>query len=320
MTAAHRRSPSEKEQKEKTQSPHPSGASYGDKMRHLFPICSVAGLAVGVALSALLEQRLVSLGAAGFFASMNMIHDRVADASTLALINTQLCAFLGYGFGAVCRLGWLLCTAAEWNEDAAMPFRMPLFLILVTLFHMAEFTFTIVCHPEAVEFKSFLLTPVPYGGYSIAMIAAIAEFWTGFWLFGNVGAPLPNWVGLPILMGSFSMAVCGWTLRTLALFTAGSNFTHLIAGHKTSSHQLITHGVYSLCRHPGYLGWFLWSVSTQLVLGNPMCLAAYGLVSWKFFAGRIPGEEALLISFFGKEYEDYARAVPCGLPWMSRLV
>jgi len=292
----------------------------GDKMWHLCPICSMAGLAVGIALSASLEQRLVSLGVAIFFAAANMIPDRVANASILGLIHGLLGVFLGYGLGAVCRLGWLLRTATVWNEDAAMLFRMPLFLILVALFHMAEFTFTVICTPESVEFKAFLLTPVPRGGYSIAMIAAIAEFWTGLAFFGDIGAPFPNWLGLPILMGSFSIAICGWTLRTLALFTAQSNFTHFIAPEKISSHQLVTHGVYRLCRHPGYLGWFLWSVSTQLVLGNPMCLAAYGLVSWKFFAGRIPGEEALLISFFGEEYEKYARVVPCGLPWMSRLV
>jgi len=317
MTAAHHGSAS---LQDKTQSPHLSSTTFGDNMRQLGPICGVVGLAAGIALSASLEQRIVSMGVAVFFAAVNAIPDRVAETSILILIHTILCVFLGYGLGAVCQLGWMLFAVAEWNEDAAMPFRMPLFLILVTLFHLAEFTFTVVCHPKCVEFKSFLLTPVPHGGYSIAMIAAIAEFWIGILLFGSVGAPLPNWIGLPILVGSFSIAFCGWTLRTLALFTAGSNFTHLIAGQKTSSHQLVTHGVYRLCRHPGYLGWFLWSVSTQLVLGNPMCLAAYVLVSWKFFAGRIPGEEALLISFFGEEYEKYARAVPCGLPWMSRLV
>merc|ERR1712066_141464 len=100
------------------------------------------------------------------------------------------------------------------------------------------------------------------------------------------------WVG-------FALAVLGWLLRTLALFTAQSNFTHLVQQRKRQTHVLVTGGVYRLCRHPGYLGWFLWSVSTQLVLSNPFCFAAYAYVSWRFFKGRIPDEERLLVAFFG---------------------
>jgi len=282
-------------------------------------VCSAAGAVIGAVLSGLIGHGIISLVAIAFFAVSNAVPDNATANSTLGLVCSALGVLIGYGVGSVGQLGWHLCSAAERNEDEALPFRMPLFLVLITIFHAAEFLFTVTCHPQSVEFRAFLLTPVPYGGYSIAMIAAIAEYWIEHALLGGVGVPLPNTVGLSLLAFSFGLAFCGWALRTMGLFTARSNFTHMVAYRKASSHQLVTHGVYSLCRHPGYLGWFLWSVSSQLVLGNPFCLLAYGYVSWKFFAGRIPGEEDALISFFGEEYEQYARKVPCGLPFISRL-
>ncbi|CAK0866979.1 unnamed protein product [Prorocentrum cordatum] len=148
------------------------------------------------------------------------------------------------------------------------------------------------------------------------MVAALAEFWTERSLLGEW---VPLWLAAPLLCCGSGLALGGWALRAAALFTAGSNFTHLVADRKEASHELVTWGVYSWCRHPGYVGWFLWSVSTQLVLANPVCLAAYTLVSWRFFQGRIPNEEDLLLDFFGDGYLDYARRVPCGLPGISEL-
>lgn len=31
-------------------------------------------------------------------------------------------------------------------------------------------------------------------------------------------------------------------------------------------------------RHPGYLGWFMWSISTQVLLANPICTGLFSLV------------------------------------------
>merc|ERR1711862_667253 len=135
------------------------------------------------------------------------------------------------------------------------------------------------------------------------MIAAIAEHWLEGMLPGGFDrsslSTVVMWVG-------FGLSFAGWALRAAALFTAQSNFTHLVQSRKRQSHVLVTAGVYRICRHPGYLGWFMWSVSTQLVLGNPVCLVLYAMVAWKFFAGRIPQEERLLIQFFGDEYIQYA--------------
>merc|ERR1711924_329274 len=133
------------------------------------------------------------------------------------------------------------------------------------------------------------------------MIAALLEhFLEGLLVSGGLAEALPWGFGKVLLWVGFALSLSGWALRTLALFTAQSNFTHLVMVRKRAGHALVTEGVYRLCRHPGYVGWFIWSVSTQLVLGNPVCLVLYTLVAWRFFEGRIPGEEAYLVEFFGE--------------------
>lgn len=116
-----------------------------------------------------------------------------------------------------------------------------------------------------------------------------------------------------------SFCFLGLCLRTVGLWTAGRNFTHEIREHRESTHKLVTHGVYALCRHPGYVGWFIWAVSSQMVLFNLFSSVGYIWVSWIFFRSRIRYEESLLVRFFGDAYLVYAKQVPCGFPYMSQL-
>jgi protein-S-isoprenylcysteine O-methyltransferase len=48
------------------------------------------------------------------------------------------------------------------------------------------------------------------------------------------------------------------------MFTAGSNFNHVVQSEKSDTHTLVTSGVYAWCRHPSYVGWFYWSIGTQV--------------------------------------------------------
>mmetsp|Transcript_30171 Transcript_30171/g.21916 ORF Transcript_30171/g.21916 Transcript_30171/m.21916 type:complete len:119 (-) Transcript_30171:81-437(-) len=114
------------------------------------------------------------------------------------------------------------------------------------------------------------------------------------------------------------MVLIGHYLRNSAMFTAAQSFHHLVQDEKASDHVLITHGVYSFCRHPSYLGWFMWANGTQLVLGNPISFAAFLYVSWSFFLDRIPGEEYNLVKFFGDEYVNYCKRTPVLIPFLEK--
>lgn len=60
------------------------------------------------------------------------------------------------------------------------------------------------------------------------------------------------------------MVVFGECLRKAAMFTAGSNFNHVVQNEKSETHTLVTSGVYAWFRHPSYVGWFYWSIGTQV--------------------------------------------------------
>ena len=101
------------------------------------------------------------------------------------------------------------------------------------------------------------------------------------------------------------------------MFTAGKSFDHIIQTERNDDHVLVTWGIFGTMRHPSYVGWYMWSVGTQLVLCNPVCLVAYTIVSWNFFNDRIQYEEYMLINFFGDAYIEYQKKVPTGLPFMK---
>jgi len=78
-----------------------------------------------------------------------------------------------------------------------------------------------------------------------------------------------------------ALCLFGEVIRKSAMLTAGNNFTHLVRERKVEGHQLVTHGVFSICRHPSYMGWFLWSIGTQITLLNPICFVGYLIASYR---------------------------------------
>ena len=64
-------------------------------------------------------------------------------------------------------------------------------------------------------------------------------------------------------------------------------------------------------------GWFWWSLGTQVLLANPICLALYAVLSWRFFRDRIPFEEAALATFYPREYASYRARTFVGIPFIS---
>ncbi len=64
------------------------------------------------------------------------------------------------------------------------------------------------------------------------------------------------------------------------------------------------------------MGWFYWSIGTQVILANPICFIIYILASWSFFNQRIYEEEITLLNFFGHDYLNYQKSVKTGLPFI----
>lgn len=181
-----------------------------------------------------------------------------------------------------------------------------LYLILLSSFHFGEYFVTSLTNPSTLSTSSFLIDQS--SAYVIAISGSFVEYFlevyfiTGFKKFNLISL-----IGLTV-------AILGESIRKLAMFTAGRNFSHTISQTKSSQHKLVTHGIYSHCRHPSYAGWFYWAVGSQIMLLNPICVIVFTVISYKFFKERIVYEEKILVDFFGDAYKRYRERVSLWMP------
>ncbi len=115
--------------------------------------------------------------------------------------------------------------------------------------------------------------------------------------FGTIDGDTVRYAGLALF-------VVGIILRMVPVFVLGRRFSGFVAIQE--GHQLETHGVYGVIRHPSYLGLMLGLFGWSLVFRSaPGILLSLLLVPP--LIARIRSEEALLASEFGQPYEDYRR-------------
>ena len=187
-----------------------------------------------------------------------------------------------------------------------------LYIFFMSTFHYLEFLTTALTNPKNLSVDSYLLNhSMEYG---IAAMAGLVEYATEAWY--APGLKHFNMFGVSGL-GSL-ICILGDCLRKTAMFHAGKGFNHIVQEEKCEEHELVMFGVFSVIRHPSYLGWYLFSLGTQLVLCNPLCFTAYAIVIWMFFNERINEEEIYLHKFFGEEYTKYQKMVPhTGIPFIK---
>lgn len=187
-----------------------------------------------------------------------------------------------------------------------------IYLTLLSLFHFSEYMAIAICNPKTLSTDSYVINHSVH--YTIAAVSSWIEFFVESHFFPGLKEHKLFWiVGTMICMA-------GEVLRKLAMVTASNNFTHLVQFDRNPEHKLIRHGIYSVMRHPSYVGWFWWSIGTQIALANPICTVLYTIASWKFFKDRIYVEEITLINFFGHEYIAYKKEVPTGVPLIDGYV
>eukprot|EP00762_Andalucia_godoyi_P000941 ANDGO_03834.mRNA.1 putative protein-S-isoprenylcysteine O-methyltransferase len=184
-----------------------------------------------------------------------------------------------------------------------------MFSVFLAVYHCIEYFLQWMFNRELINKDAWLFST----SYCYAIAASYTEYLIESTMF-------PNWKST-ILSGLFVVglffAIIGFGIRVVAIVTAGKAFTHEIQVERRKEHKLVTGGVYRYCRHPGYFGWFVWSIATQIMLGNLLSIVGFAIASWKFFADRIPFEEDLLIEMFGKQYVEYRDRTPTLLPFIS---
>jgi protein-S-isoprenylcysteine O-methyltransferase Ste14 len=142
-------------------------------------------------------------------------------------------------------------------------------------------------------------------------------FWIGIWISPQprFAIPLFQNLSIPVPFVNFSIPLLHLTicLPFLALGAwlgiEGTKETSLKVAETHRSEKIVTTGVYSIVRHPQYVGGLLAHVGISFLLSawysllaTPLMFAIIYLISRK--------EEEELIKEFGKEYEKYKKKVP----------
>ncbi len=184
------------------------------------------------------------------------------------------------------------------------------YICSMSSFHLLEFFTTAVYNPGVTSSESYLVNHSK--AYTAAFLFAFLEFWIRFLYF-------PGASTLGFVFGAV-LVLFAQSIRTWAMITCGESFNHLIQTCKKENHILVTDGVYKYLRHPSYVGFYYWSIATQLVLNNWFSTILFAAASLMFFRRRIPYEEESLLEHFPDEYEAYASTTYVGIPFIPSLI
>ncbi|KAG0093771.1 hypothetical protein BGZ93_001911 [Podila epicladia] len=213
----------------------------------------------------------------------------------------QNIAVYGFGLGALFGTSVILATVVQ----TSIP-QFWLFLAALGVFHSMEYIAIALFNPTKLKLDSFLLNHSPE--YTMATASGVIEFLIELYFFPGLKTfGLLNKIGLV-------MVIVGQVARTLAMFSAKSNFSHHVEYYKEEHHVLVTDGIYSLLRHPSYFGFYYWALGSQLMMMNPVCFVGFGAALHHFFSERIQYEEQLLVRFFGQDYKAYQARTQTGIP------
>jgi protein-S-isoprenylcysteine O-methyltransferase Ste14 len=124
-----------------------------------------------------------------------------------------------------------------------------------------------------------------------------------FWTFDG---DTIRWLGVVLFLA-------GGGLRMWPVFVLGRRFSGLVAIQP--GHTLVTGGVYSVIRHPSYLGLLVSSLGWGLAFRSGVGVLLTALLIPPLIA-RIRAEERLLKTEFNGEYERYCARTSRLIPWL----
>ncbi len=187
---------------------------------------------------------------------------------------------------------------------------LTLWACILCIYHSFEFTYAFFFDRDGFGLHSLLITKQYLFALSVGLLEYLIEthFFPG--MMEHSVCRYFQAIGL-------ALVICGLSIRFGSMLQNTGGFTHIIQTKRKDDHELRTSGFYRISRHPSYLGWFIFSPATQLLLCNPVSWLAYLLVSWKFFADRIPYEEYHLVRMFGADYVRYRKRVGTGIPFIK---
>lgn len=131
------------------------------------------------------------------------------------------------------------------------------------------------------------------------------------WPFGSYGFHV-GWELCCLVLSFTGMAIRGATVGWVPEGTSGRGTRRLYAT------SLNTAGLYSIVRHPLYLGNYLIGLGVTLVWFDWWAPVIYSLFFWLYYERIMLAEEQYLESKFGDEFRQWAATTPAFAPRFSQ--
>ena len=119
------------------------------------------------------------------------------------------------------------------------------------------------------------------------------------------------WEALCLLVSFFGLAIRAWTIGCVPSRTSGRNTKGQIAD------KLNTTGIYSLLRHPLYLGNYFMMLGVVMFAHHIWVTLVFSLLFFIYYERIMYAEEAFLNEKFGAEFQRWAQETPAIIPRFS---
>lgn len=117
-----------------------------------------------------------------------------------------------------------------------------------------------------------------------------------------------------LLLSLIGLGIRVYTVGHTPVNTSGRNTKEQVAD------SLNTTGIYSLVRHPLYLGNFLMWLGPALLTGNLWFIIAFCFLYWIYYERIMFAEEQFLRRKFGIAYSNWAENVPAFIPSLRKYI
>lgn len=162
--------------------------------------------------------------------------------------------------------------------------------------------------PKTEKRPSFFSTRlvIRYGLWGIGLLLILQL------LFGLSLLPMPQ-SSFTVALG-FLLVLLGLGLAVVSRDQLSTNWANAWEYQIKEKHELITHGVYSVIRHPIYTGIAVAVIGAELVAQSYLFIFVCG----SFFIAYQQGkkEDGLLEAYFGKPYREYKKRTKMLIPFL----
>ena len=111
-----------------------------------------------------------------------------------------------------------------------------------------------------------------------------------------------------VMLSVLGFCIRAYTVGTTPIGTSGRNTK------EQKAFSLNTTGIYSMVRHPLYLGnYFIW-IGIVVFTYNPCFIIVVSLLFWIYYERIMYAEERFLERKFGQDYLDWASNIPAIIP------